>query len=269
VGEPSDWRGASTPDPETGREVWGPLVVPIPFSELEAAIDAVGDDEVAADIESLTRQATAIAEPSAEELADVARVYVALRRLVEEYALRAVTVRCFDLVLGRKTTGCFALSALTDAGVIAGCEGDVVSTVGLLWASLMTDEVPWMANPAELDEGANTLRLAHCTVPRGLVERYRLRSHFESGLGVGIQGDIPLGPVTLMRIGGSMMDALWLVEGEITTNSDAENLCRTQVDIALSRGHVGELLRAPLGNHIVLVRGHHADRLAEWWDTML
>jgi len=269
VGEPSDWLVASTPDPETVREVWGPLVVPIPFSELEAAIDAVGDDEVAADIESLTRQATAIAEPSAEELADVARVYVALRRLVEEYALRAVTVRCFDLVLGRKTTGCFALSALTDAGVIAGCEGDVVSTVGLLWASLMTDEVPWMANPAELDEGANTLRLAHCTVPRGLVERYRLRSHFESGLGVGIQGDIPLGPVTLMRIGGSMMDALWLVEGEITTNSDAENLCRTQVDIALSRGHVGELLRAPLGNHIVLVRGHHADRLAEWWDTML
>jgi hypothetical protein len=41
------------------------------------------------------------------------------------------------------------------------------------------------------------------------------------------------------------------------------------VDIALSRGHVSDLLHAPLGNHIVLVRGHHADHLAEWWETML
>ncbi|MDO8880647.1 MAG: hypothetical protein Q7W44_07610 [Coriobacteriia bacterium] len=269
IGDPSDWLVASMPEAMTVREVWGPEVVQVPLSELENAIDTVSDEKAADGVASLSGDAAAVAEPSANELADVARVHVALEALVERHDLDALTVRCFDLVLDRQTTGCFALSALTDAGVIAGCEGDLVSTVGLLWTSLVTGEIPWMANPAELDEGANTLKLAHCTVPRGLVDRYRLRSHFESGLGVGIQGDIPLGPVTLVRIGGSMMDALWLAEGEITANGDAENLCRTQVDIALSRGHVSELLRAPLGNHIVLVRGHHADRLAEWWETML
>jgi L-fucose isomerase-like protein len=86
---------------------------------------------------------------------------------------------------------------------------------------------------------------------------------------VGIQGDLPLGPVTLLRIGGTMMDALWVAEGAIMARGDAENLCRTQVDIALRTGHVSDLLRAPLGNHLVLVRGHYAARLTEWWETML
>ena len=269
VGDPSDWLVASMPDADTVAEVWGPQVVAVPLSELEAQIDTTPDEDVTAGAAALVGGAEAMVEPSHEGLTEVARVHAALAELVERHALDAVTVRCFDLVLDRQTTGCFALSALTDAGVIAGCEGDLVSTIGLLWSSLLTGEVPWMANPASLDERTNTLKLAHCTVPRGLVERYRLRSHFESGMGVGIQGDIGLGPVTLLRIGGTMLDALWLAEGDITANGDAENLCRTQVDITLSRGHVSELLRAPLGNHLVMVRGHHADRLATWWETML
>ena len=44
-----------------------------------------------------------------------------------------------------------------------------------------------------------------------------------------------------------------------------DNLCRTQVEIKLScGGTVTDLLRAPLGNHLVLVFGHHLDRLQNW-----
>ena len=76
----------------------------------------------------------------------------------------------------------------------AGCEGDVVSTVGLLWASSYMDlystirkqrapPPPWMANPSRIDLEEKTLTLAHCTVPRKLVKEYQLVSHFESGIG--------------------------------------------------------------------------------------
>ncbi len=174
-------------------------------------------------------------------------------------------MRCFDLVLNQQTTGCFALAQLADDGVIAGCEGDLVSTVALLWAKKLLGATPWMANPAQLDSESNTLWMAHCTVPRTLVENYRLRSHFESGLGVGIQGTLPEGPVTLLRIGGAGMDRLWLAEGEILRSGNAENLCRTQVEIQLTNGGtVTDLLRAPLGNHLVLALGHHLDRLQRW-----
>jgi L-fucose isomerase-like protein len=269
VGDPSDWLVASSPSPATVHDVWGPEVLPIPMAELTSAVEAADLEAAGTAAAELAAGATDIVEPTADALADVARVHAGLRSVVDSYQLDAITVRCFDLVLDRSTTGCFALAELTDAGVIAGCEGDLVSTIGLMWAGLLTGETPWMANPAHVDEYENTLLLAHCTVPRSLVERYRLRSHFESGLGVGIEGELPLGPVTLLRVGGAMMDCLWLAEGEIVAPHHEENLCRTQAEVRLSRGHVSELLRAPLGNHIVLVYGHHADALAEWWDSML
>ncbi len=269
VGEPSDWLVASSPEADVVRDTWGPSVVRIGMEELEAAIDAVPAEAVDAGVASLSGEATGCAEPTTSDLADVSRVTSAMKALAERYDLDAVSLRCFDLLVSRETTGCYALSALTDEGIIAGCEGDLVSTIGMLWSNLLTGELPWMANPSEIDEAANTLKLAHCTVPRGMVERYRLRSHFESGQGVGIQGDIPLGPVTLLRLGGVELNALWLAEGEIVSRGYAENLCRTQVDIELTAGDVGELLRAPLGNHIVLIRGHHGARLEDWWETML
>jgi len=64
------------------------------------------------------------------------------------------------------------------------------------------------------------------------------------------------------------MDRLWLAEGEILRSGDAENLCRTQVEIELTRGGtVADLLRAPLGNHLVLVFGHRFDRLQSWCES--
>jgi L-fucose isomerase-like protein len=190
--------------------------------------------------------------------------------VADQQNLDAITVRCFDLVLDLRTTGCFALAQLTDEGIIAGCEGDLVSTVGLLWAHELLGEIPWMANPAQLDADDNTLWLAHCTIPRTIVQDYCLRSHFESGLGVGIQGSLPTGPVTLLRIGGKGMERLWLAEGAITQTGDAEDLCRTQAEIQLARGGtVGDLLSAPMGNHLVLVAGHHLDRLQAWWEMVI
>jgi L-fucose isomerase-like protein len=269
LGDPSDWLVASMPGAATVQATWGPEVVPIAMDEITEQLEQISNDELRPTLDALKADATEIREPTEEEMRDVVRVQAALRHLVDKYDLDAVTVRCFDLVLNLETTGCFGLAELTDEGVIAGCEGDLVSTVGLLWAYKLLDETPWMANPAQLDEAANAIWLAHCTVPRRMVESYRLRSHFESGLGVGIQGLLPTGPVTLLRIGGTEMRQLWLAEGKIVETGEAENLCRTQARVELTRGHVTDLLHAPLGNHLVLVPGHHADRLQAWWKMLI
>jgi len=269
VGPASDWLVASMPTSKVVHDTWGPEVIPVGLGDLVGRIAAVPDDVAATAADALVAGSTGCVEPTREDLLEVARVSAALKALVVDRRLNALTLRCFDLVLSLKTTGCFALAELTDAGVIAGCEGDIVTTVGLLWTRLMTGMTPWMANPAQLDEAANTLWLAHCTVPRSIVESYRLRSHFESGLGVGIQGVIANGPVTLVRIGGASMERIWIAEGAIILSGDAENLCRTQVKIELSDGSVSDLLTAPLGNHIVLVPGHHAARLRSWWESMI
>lgn len=268
VGDPSDWLVASAPAPAVVRDVWGPSVVPVPMSELERRIADEGGPEQPRRT-ALWEEASEVVEPSEAEVADVVRVERALRGLAEAEGLDAVTVRCFDLVLHASTTGCFALAELNDAGIVAGCEGDLVSTVGMLWLRHMLGQPAWMANPAQVDLDANTVLLAHCTVPRTMVSGYRLRSHFESGLGVGIQGDLPAGPVTLVRIGGSRMERLWLAEGEVLRSGSAEDLCRTQALVRLRTGHASELLTSPLGNHVLVAFGHHADRLRSYWQTFV
>jgi L-fucose isomerase-like protein len=265
VGTPSDWLVASSPDASTVQAAWGPTIVPVEMEEVVKTLEAVSDADLEPHVDAFVAGATEVGEPTSADLGDVARVYLALKQVVADHRLDALTVRCFDFVQHQRTTGCFGLAQLTDEGIIAGCEGDLVSTVGLLWAHKLLGVTPWMANPAQLDPVRNALWLAHCTVPRTLVESYRLRSHFESGLGVGIQGTLAAGPITLLRIGGKKMDRLWLAEGEILRSGAAENLCRTQVEIQLTHGGTAtDLLRAPLGNHLVLVFGHHLDRLRSW-----
>jgi L-fucose isomerase-like protein len=269
VGEPSDWLVASSPSIETVRTVWGPTVVPVPL----VAILSAPDDEVVARGEALARDfragAEALGEPAESDLPAAGRVHAMLRRVVETGRFDAVAVRCFDLVLRQQNTGCLALAQLNDEGIIAGCEGDLVATVAMLWIHRMTGSISWMANPSRIELDCGLLSLAHCTVPRSLSGGYRLRSHFESGLGVGIQGAMPTGPVTLVRIGGARMELLRVIDGALTRNTDHADLCRTQVEVEVGRDRLQELLAQPLGNHMVVVAGHHAAALSRWHAAMI
>ena len=149
---------------------------------------------------------------------------------------------------------------------MAGCEGDIPAALALLWVKRLTGQTAWMSNPARIDAPAGRLLLAHCTVPRSIVSRYTIRSHFESSLGVGISGDFDLGPVTLVRIGGAELDRLWTAEGQIIATSSADGLCRTQIECALSSEALESIVRDPLGNHVVVVQGHHQQDLVEAFD---
>ena len=266
VGVPSDWLVASVPAAEAVRAVWGPETVPVGLGSLLAAPLGEPDGRALDLAASFSSRAAATGEPVAEGVRQATTVYSALSDLMAKEHLDAVAVRCFDLVTERGTSGCLALSALNDAGAVAACEGDVASAVAMLWVKELLGAASWMANPSHADPSSGLLRLAHCTVARSLVTRWELRSHFESGLGVAIAGDLEEGPVTLLRLGGRRLDELFLVEGEAVSSPRREDLCRTQVDVRLAPGVVDELLARPLGNHLVLVPGRHAVRLRSWWE---
>jgi L-fucose isomerase-like protein len=270
VGTASDWLVASKPEVKIVKQVWGPEVIHIDFYELKKRMKEIKEENLVQYKRPFVQGATEIREPNQSDIDEVVRVYIGLKQLVKELELESITVRCFDLVSDMKTTGCFGLAQLIDDGIMAGCEGDLNSTIGMLWVKKLTGATPWMANPAQLDEQTNKLWLAHCTVPRSIVNTYSLRSHFESGLGVGIQGTIGSKPITLLRIGGKDLQKLWLAEGNIIQAGFAENLCRTQVEIELTSGEsVKDLLHTPLGNHLVMLSGHHLERFKTWWEMMI
>ncbi|MFO7895836.1 MAG: hypothetical protein R6U84_02775 [Candidatus Cloacimonadales bacterium] len=252
IGNPSDWLVASSHGADLVKEKCNADLIEISMNEFIGLFlsQQQSDPKI---IEDLRQRAGKIAEPDQQDLEKNVKVYLVLQNLIEHYKLDALTIRCFDLVKALQTTGCFALSKLNDEGIIAGCEGDITAVLAMLWSYRKSGKIPWMANPSGIDLKENSLALAHCTVPRTLVDSYDLRSHFESGLGVGIQGFFPTGiKVNLLRIGGEELDKIWQAEGELIATGCDEKLCRTQIKVKLLNKNVSELLQNPLGNHLVL-----------------
>ena len=265
IGTPSDWLVGSMPDAETVARVWGPRVIDVPMSDVVNRLSGVSETEAEAVRADFVGGAAAVTEPTASDLDAAARVVVALRDTVREHRLDACAVRCFDLVVDCRTTGCLALSWLIDHGVVAGCEGDVPATVTMAWAKAISGQAGFIANPQDVDRRTNCVWLAHCTIARGMVSRYTLRSHFESSLGVGIEGRIDPGPATLVRIGGADLRDLFVSDADVVATGDRALRCRTQVEVRLA-SDAGVLLTRPAGNHHVLIQGHWAARLREYFD---
>ncbi len=258
VGEPSDWLVASVPDRGGVSRRWGLHLVDVPVEEAIRGHAAVPD----AGARSVAVRFTGGAEPDHDTIT-AAAMHPALEQLIELHEVDAVAVRCFDFLTELQTSGCVALAQLNDSGIVAGCEGDVASTVAMMLARQVLDQPSWIANPARIDAAAGEILLAHCTVAPSMVEDVELHTHFESGLGIGLRGRFAPGPVTLIRLGGTELQRHWISEGEIVESGSAEDLCRTQVRLQGVDG-LDRLLDEPLGNHLVMVHGHHRRRLERW-----
>jgi L-fucose isomerase-like protein len=248
--------------------VWGPEVVTIPLAEVVEACRAVLAEDPAGlrrEAAELVRRAAEVVEPDSDTLAGALALYRALRGLVDRHRLDAVTVRCFDLLGPVSNTGCLALSLLNDEGVTAACEGDLPALLTMMVLARLTGRPVFMANPSDLDEAAGTVTFAHCSVPLGLVGAFRLRSHFESGVGVGLEGRFEPGVVTVARIGGRDLRQAEVFRGQVQASGPGrrEDLCRTQVTLAVGRAVVRRLLEAPLGNHHLIVPGDHAEAVLD------
>lgn len=88
---------------------------------------------------------------------------------------------------------------------------------------------------------------------------YSLDTHFESGIGVGIHGEMKEGNITIFKINANM-DKFVVYAGEIVKNMYKTNLCRTQIKVYLKDG-VANLISSPLGNHLLVVYGDRKDEI--------
>jgi L-fucose isomerase-like protein len=116
-------------------------------------------------------------------------VYLALKEIAGAHGLDALALKCFDLLPVLQNTACFALAKLSKDGIVAACEGDIISALGMLLLWELTGEPSFLANPSMVDVEAGQITLAHCTIPRTMCSEHAVRSHFESGLGVCLPRD--------------------------------------------------------------------------------
>ena len=190
-----------------------------------------------------------------EDLSDAAIMYLALASICKEEHLDAVTVKCFDLLSSCKTTACLALALLNDNGKIAGCEGDIPSICTMLAVYKALGRPSFMANPASIDSDNLSIDFAHCTIPTVMVESCTLPSHFESGIGIGINGEVPLGNYTLCKLSGKTLERSLICNGRLVKGEYLSNRCRTQVRFIFeTKAEFDAFCKARVGNHIILFK---------------
>ena len=280
IGEPSDWLIASVKDAAKVRQVLGVELVDIPMSELLetlAKIPQVSAAEIkgmlaiseASDSVECNCATVVSASPTASDnvpsvsdsLPDAYRIYLALKSLVQKYQLQGFTLRCFDLLDTVHNTGCWALAKLNSEGIVAGCEGDVPTMLTMMVVRTLCGTSSFQANPASINPEMGEILFAHCTIPFDMVQRYELDTHFESGIGVGIRGYVPEGPVTICKLSGDL-NRYFITEGQLIYNQAKPGLCRTQLMVHLDDpSQTSYFLTNPIGNHHVIVPGRNANAM--------
>ena len=256
VGKPSDWLISSDVNHSKAKEVLGLELIDIPMEELLEEI--AKHSHPAVELPALNEPKYGKPIPESD-LSDALDIYGALRRIIDKYGLNGLTIRCFDLLTAVHNTGCMALALLNSEGLAATCEGDVPAMVSMALARKLTGCSGFQANLSQIK--GDDLLFAHCTLPLSMADNWVYDTHFESGFGVAVHGEIPEGPVTIFKLSPDF-DRAFIFEGEIVANDYQENLCRTQIHVN-APGAAPYFLSSSIGNHHIIIPGHVARDMKE------
>lgn len=257
IGKPSDWLISSDPDNEAVKRTLGVNLVDVPIEEL---IDLVkSDEDLSAYRNEFMNEIAAKVPAGIQTYTEGAfRIYCALKKIINRYELSGLTLRCFDLLGTVENTGCLALAMLNAEGIPAGCEGDVPTLLTMTVGKALTGQCGFQCNPSRINPETGEMLLAHCTIPFDMIRSYSLNTHFESGIGLAIHGEVPEGEATIMKL-SSNLKKHFCCKATITGNPYEKSLCRTQITMKIDENPVAVckdyFLKSPVGNHHVVFTG--------------
>ena len=229
IGRPSDWLISSGVDYAKAKERLNAEMIDIPMDELLGRLK--------------------MQEVDMRSFKGSEAIYDALKDIVREHSLSGLTLRCFDLLDSVHNTGCLALARLNAEGIPSSCEGDIPALLSMAYLQKTEGCSGFQCNLSRID--GDELLFAHCTVPLTMVDSYRYDTHFESGLGTAIKGELPLRDIEIFKIAPDLEHCV-RIPGRITTNCNERNLCRTQILIRSERA-ADYFLHSPLANHHIII----------------
>lgn len=223
--------------------------------------DAAG--EAAADAEGV----------SADEIAKSNALRDAFVQMADKHALNAFAVRCWPEIGDIYGVAvCAALGELTERGLTAACEGDVLGAVAMIIGETLSSEKPFFCDLIDFDTSNDTAVAWHCGAAApslrasGASPKRCPHSIMDGGGVKGVTREFPLksGPVTLLRLGerrgggyrmfvrtGEALDTPQLIKGNpsrIKFHQSVEEMTETIVANGLE-------------HHYVLVHGDMTEEL--------
>ncbi len=165
------------------KQKLGARVVNLDETELTSLVAAMTDEEA----ENLLEEKKELLAPckvlsDREAMLESMKYYGALKKLVKDYALEALAVKCYTTYMGKV---CLGYSILAEEGVVGACEGDVTNALTMKLLYELSGLPVNNTDLLYLDEKENTILFSHCG---------------SSGFSIA-QGDIELAPVRLAETG--------------------------------------------------------------------
>lgn len=165
------------------KQKLGARVVPLYEHELTDKVAAISDGEAEKLLEEKKGMLCGCKVLSSHEsMLESMKFYGAMKQLIAEHDLQALTVSCYTHYMGKV---CLGYSILAEEGIVASCEGDVTSALTMKILYELSEKPVNNTDLLYLDEEKNTILFGHCG---------------SSGFSIA-GGEIELAPVRLMETG--------------------------------------------------------------------
>jgi L-fucose isomerase-like protein len=266
-GSPPSWhlRWYGFPDLEAIRRKVGVQFVPVELRELIEVVKKADQEKSALLAEDLVKGAKEVVEPSIEQLAESAKVYLALEDMLTRKGANAMAINCLEITQSRKFSDdiinpCMGMSLLRDRGIASGCEMDIPGLLTMIILGHLSRKPAFMGNVVHANPETNVIKLSHCILPSRMPGfdvpplPYSLRD-YHGARGVTAFTEVPAGiEVTLARAHRNL-DRIMAFSGEVLACDDT-TFCRNTLTIQIQ--DVREFIRQAKGNHHAAVFGDYS-----------
>jgi L-fucose isomerase-like protein len=184
-------------------------------------------------IEDMRKESRCVSVDAEASLDHTARVYKAIEDIIRENDFQAVAIGCWPKY--RKELGiviCSIIGRLLQKGYVAGCEGDIDSTISMLFLKSINGENPAMMDLSKFNLDKEEILMWHCgSAPNTLADGQGacLSAHYKPGSNIVGADDIRVGtaadmyfkpqPATVCRLTWDYRQML-LFSGEFVDNTD-------------------------------------------------
>lgn len=216
------------------REKIGIETVTVDMNRVRGIYSELKTKTVSEEADDWMRKAQKVVEPTKEDILKAARVYLALRQIIQEEKAQAITINCLGgFALDELGYPCLGFSKLNDEVIPAACEADMDSLLTMLIFKYAFGIPGFITDPV-FDTATNTVVHAHCLSatrmkgPDGPRCPYIIRNHAERHKGACLQVKHFVGEsMTCAKLFN--LDYLLVSTGTITGNPDNNRACRTKM----------------------------------------
>ena len=265
-GYPSHSQVANPDSPRLIGERLGAQIVQRSIADLRERWEAADEAQASEQARAWLDGASQVADPAKRDIAQSARMYLAMKALIEETGANALTIDCraWDLIsceeFGAFYSPCMGLTTLRWEGIPASCEADLCAMLTMCMLTDVADRPAFLGNIGRVRRETHSVAIgghAACTVnmdgQSDRLEGYRLTDYGGRG-GVASYCSMEGGhDITIARLGKNLKQISVAAGKTVPTDRCFEVVVDDVEDF---------VHRCLTGDHYIVVFGDHLKTVA-------